>query len=74
LSVSMSGPFPSSNNLANQANRRPDVSPMYDINTSDYFKVPTRGRSSQRVSGGGERDRTPTNGPGLNKANPFDTP
>ena len=73
LSVSMSGPFPSTNNLAAQANRRPDVSPMYDINTSDYFKVPSRGRSSQRVAQG-DRDRTPS-GPGqLNPVNPFDTP
>jgi hypothetical protein len=73
LSVSMSGPFPSNNNLAGQANRRPDASPMYDINTSDYFKVPTRGRSSQRASQG-ERDRTPSGAGALNAANPFDTP
>lgn len=74
LNVSMSGPFPSNNNLAGQANRRPDISPMYDINTSDYFKVPTRGRSSQRGVSQGERDRTPNGAGGLNQANPFDTP
>jgi hypothetical protein len=74
LSVSMSGPFPSNNNLANQANRRPDASPMYDINTSDYFKVPARGRSSQRASQSGDRDRTPSRSAALNPANPFDTP
>jgi len=74
LNVSMSGPFPSNNNLAGQANRRPDVSPMYDINTSDYFKVPTRGRSSQRGVSQGERDRTPSGAGGLNQANPFNTP
>lgn len=73
LNVSMSGPFPSNNNLAGQVNRRPDASPMYDINTSDYFKVPNRGRSSQRGSQG-DRDRTPSGAGGLNPANPFDTP
>lgn len=77
LSVSMSGPFPSSQ-LARHSSRRPDASRMYDINTSDYFQVPNRGRDPRRASQSRdrERDQTPTGirpGP-LNPANPFDTP
>lgn len=78
LSVSMSGPFPSGQ-LARQSSRRPDASPMYDINTSDYFQVPnaSRGREARRESRSRDRDRdrTPTGlPPSLNPANPFDTP
>lgn len=73
LSVSMNGPFPSTQGPG-PANRRPDVSPMYDINTSDYFEVPGRGRTSQGASGSRERDRTPSGARPLNAANPFDTP
>ncbi|WRT63430.1 uncharacterized protein IL334_000335 [Kwoniella shivajii] len=59
----MSGPFPSpatANNTAGSVSlptarnpMRPDVSPMYDIRTSDYFSVPPingRGREHRRGS------------------------
>jgi hypothetical protein len=74
LSVSMNGPFPSSQGNGLPANRRPDASPMYDINTSDYFQVPpARGRAPRGASGSRERDTTPA-AKGINPANPFDTP
>lgn len=74
LSVSMSGPFPSSQS-ARQSTMRPDASPMYDINTSDYFQVPNRGRdAARRASKSRERDSTPSGSNTLNPANPFDTP
>jgi hypothetical protein len=76
LSVSMSGPFPSSSAPgARQSTIRPDASPMYDINTSDYFKVPpSRGRDNRRASQSRERDQTPSGSRSINPANPFDTP
>lgn len=73
LSVSMSGPFPSGQ-LGRQSIIRPDASPMYDINTSDYFQVPNRGRDPRRASRSRERDHTPSGSTALNPANPFDTP
>ncbi|WWC57905.1 uncharacterized protein I303_100440 [Kwoniella dejecticola CBS 10117] len=45
----MAGPFPS----PNRQSMRPDISPMYDIRTSDYFSVPpatNRGREHRRGS------------------------
>jgi hypothetical protein len=69
----MNGPFPSTQG-PNASNRRPDVSPMYEINTSDYFQVPGRGRNPRGASGSRERERTPNGARGLNPANPFDTP
>lgn len=72
LSVSMNGPFPSSPGPGLPATRRPDASPMYDINTSDYFQVPSRGRGSRAASGSREREKTPARG--INPADPFNTP
>ena len=75
LGVSMSGPFPSSSSPGvRQSTIRPDASPMYDINTSDYFKVPARGRDPRRGSHSRERDQTPSGSRPINAANPFDTP
>ena len=48
MSLSMSGPFP----VANRASTfRPDSSPMYDIQASDYMEMGTpRGRNTRRAS------------------------
>lgn len=54
LSMAMDGPFPSAAQ-SRHSTTRPDVSPMYDIRTSDYFAVPTahtQGRGRSRPSQG----------------------
>ncbi|WVW81569.1 hypothetical protein I302_103564 [Kwoniella bestiolae CBS 10118] len=63
-STAMSGPFPSPGNN-NRHSMRPDISPMYDIRTSDYFSVPpvnSRGREHRRGSSGGGEGRRESSG------------
>ncbi|WWD22304.1 hypothetical protein CI109_106795 [Kwoniella shandongensis] len=62
LSMAMDGPFPSTGQNRHST-MRPDVSPMYDIRTSDYFAVPIshtagRGRSGQSQGQGSRGSRS----------------